>query len=144
VKESISTSYLFTAVIVIVGLCALIVIGGLSFSKAFKIKNRMIEIIEKHETYDESTKTDIDELLNETGYPVLRDFNFKCPQGRDGETSRLVSVVDSYKYCVYEYETVRGRYYSVVTYMQIEIPLLGDFAQIQIPIYGDTKIFLDV
>ena len=122
----------------------MIVIGGLSFSKAFKIKNRMIEVIEKNKGYTENTKEELDELLNETGYPVLRDSNFKCPQGRDGETSRLVSVLDSYKYCVYEYETIRGYYYSVVTYMQVEIPLIGDMAQIEIPIYGDTKIFLDI
>ena len=131
----------------------MIVIGGLSFSKAFKIKNRMIEVIEKYKGYTDEAEEEIDNLLNETGYPVLRDFNFKCPIGRDGNVTGLngsetgttaVNNSNSYKYCVYQYKTVRGYYYSVVTYMQIELPLLGDVAQIEIPIYGDTKIFLDV
>ena len=152
-KESISTSYLFTAVIVIIGLCALIIIGGLNFSKAFKIKNRMIEIIEKNDGYNDDAKDEIDTLLKESGYPVLRDTSFKCPRGRDENVAGLnnaesgtsaVNSIDSYQYCVYQYKTIRGYYYSVVAYMQIEIPLLSDFIRFNIPIYGDTKVFLDL
>ena len=61
-KESISTSYLFMAVIIIIGLCAIVIIGGLSYSKAFKIKNRMIEIIEKYKGYTSETEADIEQL----------------------------------------------------------------------------------
>lgn len=152
-KESISTSYLFMAVIVIIGLSAIVIIGGLSYSKAFKIKNRIIEVIEKHEGYYESTESDIEELLSETGYPVQRDRDWSCPSGRGEDAAGLnsneeglsaINNPDNYKYCVYRYKTIRGYYYSVVTYMPIELPLIGDFLRFEIPIYGDTKVFLDI
>ncbi len=150
-KESISTSYLFMAVIVIIGLCATIIIGGLSYSKAFKIKNRIVEILEKNKGYSDTAKNDIEALLNETGYPVLRERNWRCPNGRGEDSVGLDSTdegitalnnpPENYKYCIYQYKTVRGYYYSVVTYMPIELPIVGGF---QIPIYGDTKVFLDI
>ena len=157
-KESISTSYFFTAVIIIIGLCSVIIVGGLSYSKAFKIKNRIIEIIEKYDGYFDSSqeeKDEINSLLKETGYPVLDDLSFKCPTGRgpSGGVSGLndndvglkaINTIDSYKYCIYKYKTVKGYYYSIVTYMPIELPLIGDFIKYEIPIYGDTKIFTDL
>ncbi len=152
-KESISTSYLFMAVIIIIGLCAIVIIGGLSYSKAFKIKNRMIEIIEKYKGYNSETEADIEQLLNETGYPVQRNRDWSCPKGRGEDATGLnsdeegvssINNVDNYKYCIYQYKTIRGYYYSVVTYMPIELPMIGDFLKFEIPIYGDTKVFLDI
>ena len=46
-RESIGNSYIFGIVIALIGVIFLILIGSLSYSRAFKIKTRMIEIIEK-------------------------------------------------------------------------------------------------
>ena len=148
-KESISTSFLFSAVIVIIGLCTVIIIGGLNFSKAFKIKNRVVEIIERHKGFDASTQTEVEAFLKESGYPV-NDTGFECPRGRGESNSELrdsetgvipINDYSNFSYCVYQYKTVRGYYYSVVSYMQIELPIAG---RIRIPIYGDTKVFLEL
>ena len=70
----------------------------------------MIELIEKNNGYNDQAKEDIDALLKESGYPVLRDTNFKCPRGRDESATGLnngesgtsaINNLDSYKYCVY-------------------------------------------
>lgn len=131
----------------------MVIIGGLSYSKAFKIKNRIIEVIEKYKGYTADTEADVEALLKETGYPVQRNRNWKCPNGRGEDAAGLnageegISAInnsDNYKYCIYQYKTVRGYYYSVVTYMPIELPLIGDLIRFEIPIYGDTKVFLDI
>lgn len=149
-RESISNSYVFMIVITIIGICSIIVISSLSYSKTFKIKNRIIEIIEKYETYDTTVEEEINEFLHESGYPVLKDNNFTCPTGR-GEIVTGVSEEDSgrtaintiqnYKYCVYRYKTVKGNYYSVVAYMSFDLPLIGDLISLEFPLYGDSKVF---
>ena len=47
-KESIANSYVFSIVIVIVGICTGLIVISMNYSKVFKMKNRVIEIIEKH------------------------------------------------------------------------------------------------
>lgn len=149
-KESISTSLLFSAVIIIIGLCAFVSVSVLSYSKTYKIKNRMIEIIEKYGEYNNgAVKDDIDTFLKDSGYPVLTE-NFSCPTGR-GEALEGMSAtdtgleainnIDNYKYCIYRYKTSKGYYYSVVAYVSYEIPLISDFVSVHFPVYGDTRIF---
>ncbi|HPF82946.1 MAG TPA: hypothetical protein PLV83_02100 [Bacilli bacterium] len=153
-RESISNAYVFMIVLVIIGACAIIVISSLSYSKTYKIKNRMIEIIEKYGEYNESTENDIKEFLKTSGYPTLKNSSsFSCPKGRGPENVEgvddsdhgynAINTVDNYKYCVYRYKTVKGYYYSVVTYMSFDLPLIGDLISLEFPLYGDTKVFMN-
>lgn len=151
-RESISNSYVFMIVITIIGVCSIIVISSLSYSKTFKIKNRIIEIIDKYQTYDDTVQSEIDQFLKESGYPFVKDNKVTCPTGR-GEKVESVSDEDSgrtaineiknFKYCIYRYKTVKGKYYSVVTYMSFGLPLIGDLITLEFPLYGDTKVFSD-
>ena len=45
-KEALGISQLYTFVIVFVSIIMLLLIGSLSYSKAFKIKTRILEIVE--------------------------------------------------------------------------------------------------
>lgn len=151
-KESISNSYVFMIVLTIIGLCSIIVISSLSYSKTFKIKNRMIEIIEKYQTFDDEVEAEIDQLLKQTGYPYAKNGD-ACPVGRGNNIAGMsdkdtgyqsINDIKNYKYCIYKYDTAKGSYYSVVTYMSFELPLIGEFIKIELPLYGDTKVFADI
>lgn len=148
-RESISNSYVFMIVITIIGLCSIIVISSLSYSKTFKIKNRIIEIIEKHDTYNSTVENEINAFLKSAGYPMT-GRGATCPNGRSPKANgisdvdsgvRAINTISNYKYCIYQHKTVKGYYYSVVAYMSFELPLIGDYMKLEFPLYGDTKIF---
>lgn len=151
-REAISNSLIFMIVISIVGVCSIIIISSLAYSKTFKIKNRMVEIIEKYQEYDGTTEKEINTFLKNAGYPTITSTKVKCPKGRgndltsqgiDPADSGLVAIntIKNYKYCIYKYKTVKGHYFSVVAYMTAEFPLLGDLIKLEFPVYGDTRVF---
>lgn len=151
-RESISNAYVFMIVITIIGLCSVIVISSLSYSKTFKIKNRIIEIIEKNGEYNNAAEEEINILLKQSGYPHAKSGD-TCPKGRgesvggfsDAESGvEAINKINSYRYCIYRHKTVKGNYYSVIMYMSFELPLLGDFMKLEFPLHGDTKIFVDI
>lgn len=152
-KESISNSFAFMLVIILLGACATVLMSSLSFSKTFKIKNRVVEIIEKHREFNIDAENEIDQLLKTSGYPTVGVSTRKtCPEGRgvdvigiDGtETGRVaINNIKNYKYCIYEYKTVKGNYYSVAVFMKVQLPMIGDIVNIEFPIYGETKVFND-
>lgn len=151
-NEAVSNSMVMSLTVAIIGVCIVIVTTSIVYSKAFKIKNRIVEIIEKHGEYSEPiVKDEIDVLLKDSGYSNALNGD-TCPKGRGTTAAGLdesesgvtaINTLDKYRYCIYKYKTVKGYYYSVVTYMNIEFPLIGDLIRVQIPVYGDTKVFAD-
>lgn len=129
-REAIGSSLLFNLIIVFIVLMIAFLAGSLSYSKAFKVKNRIIDIIEKNEGYTDESKKEINESLGNMGYRVSSDKN--CgPDDISGNTS--------YEYCVYEYTQKEGsKYYKVTTYMYFDIPVIGGL--LHFPVSGETKI----
>lgn len=152
-RESIANSYVFSLIIIIVAVCSTLIVVSMNYSKVFKMKNRVIEIIEKHGKYDNDVvKKEIDDFLRKSGYPP-RTTTQSCPKGRGVSGSASLSnqeagvdainTLQNYKYCIYKFKTAKGSYYSVVLYMRFDFPLIGDFINIELPMYGDTKIIFD-
>lgn len=155
-RESIANTYVFSIVIIIVGICSTLMIVSMNYSKVYKMKNRVIEIIEKYGEYnDDEVKNEIDTFLQNSGYPPYASNTIKCPNGRGNDTAvggilndrntgiQAINKLGNYKYCIYQYKTAKGSYYSVVLYMTFDFPLIGEFIKIELPMYGDTKIIFD-
>ena len=150
-KESVANSYVFSIIIVIVGVCSALMIISMNYSKVFKMKNRVVSILEKHGTYDDSRiRDEIDTFLKNAGYPPTQ--NPKCPTrpgsavgGTKPEDVGLVAINKprSHRYCIYRFATAKGTYYSVVLYMRFEFPIIGDFIRLELPVSGSTKIIFD-
>ena len=120
-------------VIIFVTVIILVFVSILTYSKAYKAKNRIIEIIEKYESYESNL---IKEELNRIGYTIANKDKIinKC-----GENN--LSNESGYLYCVYEKELSNGKIYSVVTYVNFNIPIVG--TMFEFPVKGETKI-LDI
>lgn len=134
-KESIANAYILNIVIVFVVIFIFFFASSLTYSKAFKVKNRIIDIIEKYEDYNSNAIAEISESLGEMGYRVNvsgRD----CPI-RNGKTA-ITAATSNYRYCVYEYTTSKGTYYGVSAYMYFDFPIIGE--SLELPVYGETKI----
>lgn len=141
-REAIGSSLLFNLVIMIVIVMIAFLVGSLSYSKAFKVKNRIINIIEKHDGYDGNAVTEINSELKEMGYRVNNEKN--CPD-KTNEGFKLVPNSSSYEYCVYvAYTTIdsenveKNPYYKVITYMYFDIPVIGGL--LHFPVSGETEI----
>lgn len=139
-KEAIGNAFLFNIVIVFVVIFIAFLVGSLSYTKAFKVKNRIVSIIEENETYNNSSVRDeIDGALGTIGYRVNKNGIQKCDVRNE---KNAVNKTSNYRYCIYEYQTSRGKYYGVVAYMYFDIPLISEV--LEIPIYGETKIIYDL
>lgn len=151
-REAIGNVFIINFVIVFVGIFIFFFAGSLAYTKAFKVKNKIINIIEERGGYDSTSddlKIEITDYLKDAGYRIVSTDS--CPE-RDGMT--LVNgsngnnnIINGYLYCVWksnnesEVETDdksgRGTYYGVQTYMYFDIPIIGQ--TITIPVYGETK-----
>ena len=143
-KESIANSMIFYIVITFVAILIGILATSISYSKAFKIKNRIIEMIENHTTYDNVLEQEINEMLGTLGYRVNQNSVNNCPDITDSDGNVIAEPINGssyYRYCVYKYNTERGIYYGVTTYMYFDIPLVEE---VMIPVYGETKTIFDL
>ena len=142
-REAIGNSYVFGIIISFIGIIFLILIGSLSYSKAYKIKTRIIEIIERHEEYDDDkeVKTEIDNYLKTAGYNDVRTTDRgKCSQING--TKAINTKNKNYDYCVYRFNTVKGPYYHVTVFISFDIPVISSY--LRIPVSGETRIIYEL
>ena len=133
-KEAIGTSFVFTLMMTFVGILIVMFVGSIAYTKGFKVRNKIIDLIEKNEGYNETAVKQIDADLASIGYRIV---DKKCPE-RNGASSIQKS---DYRYCVYQYNEQKGSYYGVTVFIHFDIPLIGDF--VEIPIYGESRLIFD-
>ncbi len=152
-RESIGSALLLNIVLVFSAIIILVFIGIISYSKAYRVKNRIIDIIEKYGEYNSAASHEVTESLSEAGYTVsTKDF---CNSNKVKKHLREIGIYSpknvndntrGYNYCVFEVEgrtnSITGsdesKYYVVVTFVHFNFPIIGDI--INMPIYGETKI----
>ncbi|MBR2833389.1 MAG: hypothetical protein IKE75_03040 [Bacilli bacterium] len=167
-NESVGNALLFNLSIMFVVILVAFFVGSLSYSKAAKVKNKIIEEIEKNgeiagteyseyenvakKAYDNSIE-EIDRWLrngddnNGIGYRLTNNGYASCPKYKDNEA---INRVSNYEYCIYRFDTCEtlesykrdkcGIYYHVTTYMYFDVPIVGDL--VRIPVNGETRTFM--
>ena len=78
-NQAVGNTAIVNVVVVFVIIISGLFVGSLSYSKAYKVKNIIINAIEEHEGFDEETKAEIEETLTEMGYRINRNGQQKCP-----------------------------------------------------------------
>jgi len=136
-KEAIGNSMLFNFIMIFIGIMLIVLLGSVTFSKGFKIRNRIIDRIEEYHGYDPNGPivTAINSDLAAVGYRIVENQN--CHDRSDADAV-LTNEYNTYNYCVYRYDTNRGSYYGVKVYVYIEFPFIGKFASL--PLYGESEI----
>ena len=154
-RESIGNSLLLNLVIIFSGIVILFFIGIITYSKAYRVKNRIIEIIEKYDGYTSCNLNDsdskcaikeINESLSESGYSLITKDCGKVQGHLDDVNVSLNAISDNknsgdYNYCIYEVtdkSSDNSKYYIVATFVHFDFPVIGNW--INIPVYGETKI----
>lgn len=142
-KASIGGSFLLYIVVFIVSIAMLLLVGLLSYSKAYKVKNRIINVIETNLSINEKN---INSDLASVGYNVnnkrdcTRTNTFKKLNGMGKIKVKNVSPKGGYDYCIYKctLNSNSEYYYVVVTFTTFNLPLVGAITPIEVS--GETKI----
>ena len=136
-KESYGGMFLITLVTIFVVLFMSILLLGINYTRAFKVKNEVINILERKQGFNPEAKTEIDNYTDQMHYGGEEDLlKGKC-------TGTKSNAVDNI--CIEKKGITMGEdgedayaYYKVTTYIYIEIPLVikGKFL---VPVSGETK-----
>ncbi len=143
-RESIGGTWLFTIVIVFIVLFTSFLALSINYSKAFKVKNGIVNIVEKNEGVSVTTKDEIKDYLSSVGYVVYST----CPTYAD--VSNLDSArgferssvnLNRYKYCIARIidnnGNIQKNYYKVTVFFRVDLPIFGEI--FTFPITGETK-----
>lgn len=139
-KAAIGNTLVLNIIITFMSVVLLIIISSIVYTKAYRVKNRIIDEIEKAETYDVDVDAALTTVFREIGYKTNNYMdNSKCT--RYGLTETLVNTSSAYRYCVFKINSSSskgGYYYKVVAFAYLDLPLVS---AIEVPVMGETKIF---
>lgn len=143
-REAVGNSLVMGMVAAIIGIIMIFFVGSISYSKAYKVKNKIINIIEENNGWNtEKMEDNIDDYLREVGYQVGAGAGLaECKSsGRANETVVYTPNDTGYNYCVIKYcqNGQKNCYYKVITYMRFEFPVIGSI--LEFPVKGETKTF---
>ena len=138
-REGIGQSFLFAIVITIVGIIIVLLISTMVYSKTYKIKNKIVDIIDKYNGEIEYARVEIQDYLTSIGYRKNANNTQSCPT----KYGSPINNYDIYHYCLYEFDAGstgnKGKYYGALVYIYFDIPLIGN--TLEFPIYGETEVF---
>lgn len=155
-RESMGNALIFGIVIFFVFLMMFILTAATNYSRANKIKNKILnyvsnyaelksttdgESIEPIDLNDGELEKEIERELSEIGYRMNNGGIGRnvCPQRR-GVTA--INPNSNYHYCLYAFYSKRGYYYGVTTFMYFDIPIIG--TTLEFPVYGETSVIYDL
>lgn len=151
-REAIGSTFIINLIIIFVIIFIVLFAASTNYTKAFKVKNRIISIIEENNGYNPTAKEQIETFLGETGYRISykgckkSDYHYQreiagVKNGIAGGNWESVPSGSNYKYCIEKVTTKNGEieqtFYGVTAYAYFEFPLLSSL--IEIPVYGETK-----
>ena len=145
-REAIGQSFLVTLVAILVGVIMLVLVFSIVYSKTYKIKTKIVDIMEKYkgnENVYEAAHNEINEYLTGIGYKKNANSIQDCDPVNG--VSALNTLSETYRYCIYEFDSGeglnRGKYYGVKVFIYFEFPIIGDI--LEIPVYGETEVFFN-
>ena len=115
-RGAIGNASLLNIIIFILATLLVFFVSVLAYSKAYRAKNRIVEVIEKYGVYDSNVEAEITPFLSDIGYQLGN-----CKHESDNSTP--------YKYCVDRIDNgdANGPYlYRVTTYVQFYFPVIGE------------------
>ena len=126
-RESIGGAWILGIVITFIVLFSSFLAVSINYAKAFKVKNNIVDLIEKNEGMNKRAVKNIYDYLQTEGY-ILKGT---CKDGYTG-FDRDGNVTGSEKslYCVKKANTastaVDRTYYSVQVFFRLDLPIFGE------------------
>ena len=141
-REATGQAGLMNIMLAIIGIIIVLLAGSIAYSKAFRVKNRIIDAIEKENGYNKTSKAKISDALTEIGYRTIDSskYNSYCAKDKFSGFDLVTTTYPDHLYCVYK-KSEGSLYYKVVAYMYFDFPLIGNY--LFIPVTGETKVIYE-
>ena len=149
-REAIGGSWLFTIVMTFIVLFSSFLAISINYSRAFSVKNEILSLIERNEGFsttgdsttnctDTSTQCQVQKYLRKASYNITDTIT--CPNIYDDAYGDPTSS-QSGGYSIKKTCTSGGTYYTVTTFVRIELPII--WSAFNVPITGQTmNIYYD-
>lgn len=149
-RDAVGGSFMIKLLLIFLATYIVFIAIALNYAKAFRVKNKVIDIIEQNEGVEEFNNTsdvalkNIDTYMNRISYKITNNKNGitkeVCQKYMNSEN---IYANDNYGYCIGKSDTIKidenieAEYYQVATFVDIYIPLLE--LHYLIPIKGETR-----
>lgn len=140
-KSAIGNTFIVNFIIIFTIIFIGFFVGATSYTKAMRIKNRITDIIEENNGYNSNVANEIESYLQDAGYRIDTVDSRDCSTNSNSYDEIVypsTTPTGNYDYCIFKYNTNKGSYYGVKTYMYLDLPLIGD--KLKIGVYGETKV----
>lgn len=136
-REAIGGTWLLGLVLTFIVFFVSFLAISVNYSKAFNVKNNIVDLIGKYEGNNCNARKKITTYLSDVGYLV----SGVCPSGYSGyNLDGTISTGKSY-YCIskdsIEESTLKKQYYRVIVFFKIDLPLVGNITTFRIK--GETE-----
>lgn len=138
-REAIGGTWLFGLVITFIVFFASFLAISVNYSKAFNVKNNVVDLISKYEGNNCNARKKIGEYLNDVGYLVIGP----CDSGYDAYDLKGNKIDGSRGYyCIKKDDTstttdIKKSYYRVMVFFKIDLPVIGNITTFKIK--GETE-----
>ena len=150
-REAIGSTWLTGIIITFIAIFSGFLAYSISYTKAFRVKNEIINIIENNEGFtetnkdlrnmsdtalneDKNTDAKIFKFIKSVGYNYSMFDNKSNPCDKDSQLKEGGYCL--IKYCVNNGDSIKT-YYKVTSYISLSIPVIN--VGVNIPISGETK-----
>lgn len=157
-REAIGGSQLLLIVVTIFIVTMMLLAGSIGYSKAFKARNSILNIVQSHGAYgvdavslmaqnDGIAEKEIGELLNDMGYNVSIGRTNGCRKLSEFKNNTSLTDVtcwksNQYNFSVYSMYDENGYMrYGIETYMYFELPIFGKTDLFAFPLYADSYTY---
>ena len=156
-KGAIGNAFILNMVITFIIIFFTLLIGSMAYSKAYKVKNYLIneiDVFEKENIMPTKTSDkgkikswddEVNIFLREIGYTLSVNPSNTCTAPSKGRTV-IPNGTGRYDYCIYIVSEdpnnviIQDRYhYTVEAYMKLDLPVIGKL--LRLPVRGDTKTY---
>lgn len=143
-REAIGGTWLFGLVITFIVFFASFLAISVNYSKAFNVKNNVVDLISKYEGNNCNARKNIGKYLNDVGYLVTGECTNVdgvdyIPYDLNG--NKVAGSTRGY-YCVAKDNTgsstdIDKSYYRVMVFFKIDLPVIGNITTFKIK--GETE-----
>ena len=150
-KEAIGGALTIQIILIFLILVNGYLVMTVNYTKAFRVKNSIISIIERNEGITEQAASDIASVMRNAGYGIADGYLNSCPSGytavRAGQLSQYVGTNGGFCFKRVDFDPTGsgkmvGREYSIVTYVNVNVPGLNKLFQLVPGVFsikGETK-----
>lgn len=145
-RESIGGSWLFTIVIVFLLLFTGYICLAINYSRAYKVKNEVVDIIERDKGLKDISIEEISDYLRTAGYYSTGtcSSDMVAYDLKDVKAKGFTTMGNEGNYCIKSVQInnssdggITKEYYQVKLFFKFDIPIFGDIFSFSVS--GDTE-----